>query len=159
MKKEVNQSKAGQPLAKKKNLVDKNKVYPVEEAVKLAKKLSDVRKDNTLPYLRPDGKSQVTVEYDDDKPIRVDTVVIAAQHDEDVDLSKLREDIFKYVIETKEWKKEIVRINDGKFSLTKWLKDLPENQVDSDWDWKEIGIEEAKFKTLNLLKKLNLVIL
>jgi len=71
---------------------------PIMLAHKLAKRLSDVRKDGTLPYLRPDGKSQVTIEYDGDKPIRVDTVVIAAQHNKDIKLEQLREDILKHVI-------------------------------------------------------------
>ena len=67
-------------------------------AHKLAKRLAKVRKDGTLSYLRPDGKTQVTVEYDGDTPIRVDTVVISAQHDPDVSLEQIRRDIKKYVI-------------------------------------------------------------
>lgn len=65
---------------------------------KLAKRLADVRKSGLLPYLRPDGKTQVTVEYDDKKPVRVDTVVVSAQHDEFVSQEQLKEDIRKYVI-------------------------------------------------------------
>ena len=72
---------------------------PITLAHKLTKKLADVRKNGTLAYLRPDGKSQVTVEYEGDKPTRVDAVVIAAQHDDDITLEKLREDIKKEVIE------------------------------------------------------------
>ena len=68
-------------------------------AQKLAKKLSEVRKQGILPYLRPDGKTQVTVEYDRELPKRVESVVVAAQHDPDVETEKLREDIKKYVIE------------------------------------------------------------
>ncbi len=68
-------------------------------AHKLAKKLTDVRKEGKLPYLRPDGKTQVTVEYDDDKIVRIDTIVVSTQHDPDVTQSKIREDIIKYVIE------------------------------------------------------------
>lgn len=72
---------------------------PISLAHKLAKQLAKVRKDGTLPYLRPDGKTQVTVEYDDDKVLRVDTVVVSTQHDEDVSLEQIRADIIKYVIE------------------------------------------------------------
>ncbi len=67
-------------------------------AHKLAKQLAKVRKDGTLPYLRPDGKTQVTIEYEDDKPVRVDTVVVSTQHNESVSLMQIREDIVKYVI-------------------------------------------------------------
>jgi S-adenosylmethionine synthetase len=66
----------------------------------MAKKLTAVRKDGILDYLRPDGKTQVTVEYDDDKPVRVDTVVVSSQHSPDVDIKKLREDIKREVILT-----------------------------------------------------------
>ncbi len=72
---------------------------PISLAHKLAKQLAKVRKDGTLPYLRPDGKTQVTIEYDDDIPIRVDTVVVSSQHDEDITLKQIRDDIVKYVIE------------------------------------------------------------
>ena len=64
---------------------------PIDFAHKLARRLAVVRKENILPYLRPDGKSQVTVEYRDGKPQRVATVVLAAQHSEDISLSRLRE--------------------------------------------------------------------
>ena len=67
-------------------------------AHKLTRRLRDVRVDKTLPYLRPDGKSQVTVEYIDGVPSRIDTVVISAQHDPDVELSKIRRDIIENVI-------------------------------------------------------------
>ena len=71
---------------------------PISLSHKLAKRLEDVRKQGTLPYLRPDGKTQVTVEYDGNTPVRVDTVVISAQHDENVTQEKIREDILKYVV-------------------------------------------------------------
>ena len=59
---------------------------PISLAHKMAKKLTQVRKDGILDYLRPDGKTQVTVEYDDDKPVRVDAVVVSSQHSPDVDI-------------------------------------------------------------------------
>lgn len=71
---------------------------PISLAHRLAKRLSTVRKDGTLPYLRPDGKTQVTVEYEDDIPVRVDAVVVSTQHDEDVTLEQIRKDILQYVI-------------------------------------------------------------
>ena len=67
-------------------------------AHKMAKRLAEVRKNGQLPYLRPDGKTQVTVEYEDDRPVRVDTVVLSTQHDEDVSLEQIREDMVEYVI-------------------------------------------------------------
>lgn len=73
---------------------------PISLAHKMAKKLTQVRKDGILEYLRPDGKTQVTVEYDDDKPVRVDAVVVSSQHSPDVDIQKLREDIKREVILT-----------------------------------------------------------
>ena len=71
---------------------------PISLAHSLAKKLTAVRKNGTLPYLRPDGKTQVTIEYHDDVPVRVDTVVISSQHDPEVALSAIREDIIREVI-------------------------------------------------------------
>ena len=73
---------------------------PISLAHKMAKKLTQVRKDGILDYLRLDGKTQVTVEYDDDKPVRVDAVVVSSQHSPDVDIQKLREDIKREVILT-----------------------------------------------------------
>lgn len=72
---------------------------PISLAHKLSKQLTKVRKDKTLPYLRPDGKTQVTVEYENGKAVRIDTVVVSTQHDEDISLEEIREDIKKYVIE------------------------------------------------------------
>ena len=65
---------------------------------KLCKRLADVRKDGTLTWLRPDGKSQVTVEYEDGKPIRVDTVVVSTQHSEDISLEEIRKSVTDLVI-------------------------------------------------------------
>ena len=71
---------------------------PISLAHKLTRRLAEVRKNGTLEYLRPDGKSQVTVEYIDDKPVRVDTVVISTQHAPDVDQESIRHDIINEVI-------------------------------------------------------------
>ena len=74
--------------------------YPIALAHKLALQLTKVRKDGTLTYLRPDGKSQVTVEYDEnDKPARLDTVVLSTQHDPDVTQEQIHADIKKYVFD------------------------------------------------------------
>ncbi|WP_418931042.1 methionine adenosyltransferase [Gemmiger formicilis] len=72
---------------------------PISLAHKLAKRLTEVRKNGTLDYLRPDGKSQVTVEYDDSKPVRIDAVVISSQHSPDITQEQLHEDIRREVIE------------------------------------------------------------
>ncbi len=71
---------------------------PISLAHKLARRLADVRKNHTLDYLRPDGKTQVTVEYDDDKPIRVDTIVISAQHSPEVDKKTIERDLIEHVV-------------------------------------------------------------
>lgn len=71
---------------------------PISLAHKLAKRLTQVRKDGTLPYLRADGKTQVTVEYEDNTPIAVETVVVSSQHSADVSLEKIRKDIIENVI-------------------------------------------------------------
>lgn len=73
---------------------------PIYYAHKLTKKLSEVRKNGTLDYLRPDGKSQVTVEYDDDKVLRIDSVVISSQHAADVEHDQIEKDIIEKVIKT-----------------------------------------------------------
>ena len=72
---------------------------PISLAHRLSRKLSEVRKDGTLTYLRPDGKTQVTVEYRDGEPVRLENIVVSTQHDEDVDLDTIRKDIEKYVID------------------------------------------------------------
>ncbi len=73
---------------------------PISLAHKLALKLTQVREDGTLPYLYSDGKTQVTVEYDDGKPVKVTTVVVSSQHSADVELEQLRKDIIEKVIKT-----------------------------------------------------------
>lgn len=71
---------------------------PIALAHKLSRRLAEVRKNNTLSYLGPDGKTQVTIEYEDDKPIRVHTVVVSTQHDETIDQDTIKKDIIEYVI-------------------------------------------------------------
>lgn len=71
---------------------------PISLAHKLARRLAQVRKDGTLPYLRPDGKTQVTVEYEDDRPVRVDTIVVSAQHSPEITMEQLRKDILEQVV-------------------------------------------------------------
>lgn len=72
--------------------------FPIAMAHRLARKLAEVRKTGELSYLRPDGKTQVTVEYDDDKPVRVDAVVVSSQHDPEVTHSQIEKDIIGHVI-------------------------------------------------------------
>ncbi len=71
---------------------------PISLAHSLAKRLTDIRKQGVVNYLRPDGKTQVTVEYDDDKPVRVDAVVVSTQHSESVTLEQIRKDMIELVI-------------------------------------------------------------
>ena len=71
---------------------------PISLAHKTAKSLTEVRKNGTLAYLRPDGKTQFTVEYDDGRPVRIDAIVVSSQHSSDVSLETIREDIIKHVI-------------------------------------------------------------
>ena len=71
---------------------------PISLAHRLAMQLTAVRKDGTLRYLRPDGKTQVTVEYDDGKPVRLDAIVVSSQHAPEIPLEQIREDILEYVI-------------------------------------------------------------
>lgn len=72
---------------------------PISLAHKLALKLTEVRKKGVLPYLRPDGKTQVTVEYEDDKPVRIDTILISSQHSEEVSIEQMQKDLKQYVID------------------------------------------------------------
>ncbi|NLA13013.1 MAG: methionine adenosyltransferase [Tissierellia bacterium] len=71
---------------------------PISLAHKLAKKLAEVRKNNIVDYLRPDGKTQVTVEYHDNKPVRIDTIVISTQHNPEVNIDTIKKDLFDIVI-------------------------------------------------------------
>lgn len=72
---------------------------PISLAHKLALKLTEVRKKGVLPYLRPDGKTQVTVEYENDKPVRIDTILISSQHSEEVTIEQMQKDLKQYVID------------------------------------------------------------
>jgi len=71
---------------------------PIALSHRVARRLSEVRKNDTLPYLRPDGKTQVTIEYKDGKPVRVDTIVVSTQHAEDITLAQIQSDIMEHVI-------------------------------------------------------------
>ena len=82
------------------NETDELMPYAISLAHKITRRLTKVRKDKTLPYLRPDGKSQVTVEYDDaGRPVHINAVVLSSQHDEDVSMEQLRKDLKKHVID------------------------------------------------------------
>ncbi len=72
---------------------------PISLSHQLARRLSEVRKNGTLPYLRPDGKTQVTVEYENDKPVRVDAIVVSTQHAENITLEQIQRDIKEHVIQ------------------------------------------------------------
>lgn len=71
---------------------------PISMAHQLSRRLTELRKDGTLPYLRPDGKTQVTVEYEDDKPVRIDAIVVSTQHDPEVTQEQIRKDIMEHII-------------------------------------------------------------
>ncbi len=80
------------------NETDAYMPLPIYMAHKLSRRLTEVRKDKTLDYLRPDGKTQVTVEYEDERPVRIDTIVISTQHDENVTLEQIEKDLKEHVI-------------------------------------------------------------
>ena len=80
------------------NETDAYMPLPIYMAHKLSRRLTEVRKNNILDYLRPDGKTQVTVEYEDERPVRIDTIVISTQHDENVTLEQIEKDLKEYVI-------------------------------------------------------------
>lgn len=80
------------------NETDEMMPMPIALAHRLARRLAEVRKDGTLPYLRPDGKTQVTIEYEGDMPVRVDTIVISTQHQEDVTQEQIHRDLREHVI-------------------------------------------------------------
>ncbi len=80
------------------NETDNLMPMPIYLAQKMSKRLTEVRKNGTLPYLRPDGKTQVTVEYDDNKVVRIDAIVVSSQHAEEISLEQIREDIIREVI-------------------------------------------------------------
>ncbi|MBR1697887.1 MAG: methionine adenosyltransferase, partial [Anaerovibrio sp.] len=71
---------------------------PIALAHRLSRRLTEVRKNGTLPYLRPDGKTQVTVAYENGKPVAIDTIVISTQHDEKVSLEQIRKDLIEHVV-------------------------------------------------------------
>ncbi|MDV5106832.1 hypothetical protein R2R32_13050 [Clostridium perfringens] len=71
---------------------------PIAMAHRLSRRLTEVRKNGTLPYLRPDGKTQVTVEYENDKPVRIDAIVISTQHGPEVSQEQIQADLMEHVI-------------------------------------------------------------
>jgi len=80
------------------NETDEFMPYAIYYAHQLSKRLTEVRKNGILPYLRPDGKTQVTVEYEEDKPKRIETILISTQHDQNIDMETLKEDVIQQVI-------------------------------------------------------------
>ena len=103
------------------NETDELMPYAISLAHRITRRLTKVRKDKTLPYLRPDGKSQVTVEYDDEgRPVHINAVVLSSQHDEDVSMEQLRKDLKKHVI-------DVVVPEDLISSKTKYILTLQED--------------------------------
>lgn len=90
---------------------------PIMLAHKFVRRLSDVRKNKILDYLRPDGKSQVTVEYRKGRPFRVEAIVLSAQHDPDINIEELRDDVYKHVIEYVLKKEEIKSDEETKYFI------------------------------------------